>query len=48
MGFFQAKHVFIKMDSFFQIGDPVTGMKELANHRPEIATYASPEQSAIS
>jgi hypothetical protein len=23
-------------------------MKELANHRPEVATNASPEQSAIS
>jgi hypothetical protein len=41
VGLFQAKHVLIKMDSFFQIGDPVTGMKELVNHRLETATNES-------
>jgi hypothetical protein len=33
MRFFQAKHVLVKMNSLFQVGYPVTSVKELFNHR---------------
>ena len=41
MGFFQAKYVLIKVNSLFQVGDPVTGVKELLNHRLKTATNES-------
>src|ERR1700736_2908325 len=41
VGFFQSKHVLVKMDSLVQIRNSVTGVKELVYHRLETATNES-------